>query len=224
MKGVALACGALAVCACAQSRQPGECVRGPDHTSDCPAGQRCVPTDEGFWVCNVECERDGDPCPGIGYCRPDPVTADRPAFYVCYTGGSLGFGEPCTGDPPAFGEPSCGPRLLCLDWSGRSMCMSFCLTPAAFPCPGGGVCVWGLCTLPCDPADPGSCPDAAICVAGGCIRREMAANCNATHELECPLGTICSERCFEDLLNGCLPEDLRCLDPVTYAREHPDGA
>jgi len=175
----------------------------------CPDGTYCawVPLSEGGGrTCRVVCEGypDGFRCASGEACQIsfEPPPAPNPP--TCWPGGDRPEGAECRA---SF---SCARGLWCAeDHSGPAefgaRCEPVCNSDADCTRTGERCISNVYCAAPCDPADPSTCPDGAVCRNSYCAWAPRAADCDGDGTPECPLEEICTGL-----------EPFYCFAPVDY--------
>ena len=202
------------VAACTESFVPdgiGDRCDLPDGgIAPCPEGAYCGRlTSTGERTCRLLCGGTSGSrrCDSGEAClrTHEPAPAEDPP--TCWPGRSLREGTECMS---AF---DCARGLWCAqDYSseeggfqGVAACRPVCNSDADCTRTGERCISNVFCAAPCDPADPSTCPDGAICRNSYCEWAPRAADCDRDGTPECPLGEICTGL-----------EPFYCFAPVDY--------
>lgn len=205
---------ALLAAGCATSFQPndiGERCDLPDGGfAECPEGAYCARlTSTGERTCRLLCEgisgsrrcETGEAC--LQTYEPPPA-ADPP---TCWPGRDVTEGSVCTTD---F---DCARGLWCAQdygteeggFQGIASCQPVCNSDADCTRTGERCISNVYCAAPCNPVDPSTCPDGAVCRNSYCEWAPRAADCDRDGTPDCPLGQIC-----------LVLEAPECFQPIDY--------
>lgn len=200
MRAVAFAAMLLCLAAaCTESRSSldvgSRCDLADGGVAACPEGSFCglASRTTSERTCRTVC--DGGPggfrCSSGEACHT--VSGDIPSDTdpaTCWPGGELVEDAPCTVE-----ADRCGHGLYCFqtygDTGDTSTCRPVCNTNADCRVPGERCVVGMTCGVPCDPAEPSSCPVGAVCLVNVCESAAGAATCAIETVEACPLGQFC---------------------------------
>ncbi|HXX68274.1 MAG TPA: hypothetical protein VEK07_13880 [Polyangiaceae bacterium] len=237
-------------CGVDQNCHPGSCVDW-----GCPAGYNCfvaLSTDEGECVSTVDASGldaaspdAGDGGDAASPSVPTPCNADgqcggggarcingecTPQSGLCSDGTQCSSGEACV---DGVCTPHCAASNPCPIGFGcdlnRGVCSlnaTVCATNAE--CQGGTVCVESYCVAPCAQPDAGAlCPNAEVCVNGGCIPNQAASftckNDGYTGQASttCDAQSIClhSDCYVQCSLDAGVDGGGGCSDPTTVCKQ-----
>jgi hypothetical protein len=169
----------------------------PTEHADCGEGGHCARTAALGLVCVTQ------PCLSDLECEGDEI-----CFNGCRPAGFVAGGEPCTEYDDCVRGFHCDAHDPVRPT--ERTCLATCFETGDESCGPLEICGWGGygCVLPCDPADPATCPAETLCRLGQCMDVEAAADCGLG-DTPCSLGLVCEV------------DTDQCFTPVEHAARNP---